>query len=82
MDWVWWRGGTLLSGCMGTFDWAGEVGSHMPRRGEHGCSMGDLMLDRAGVCQKWLPLPLGACSIWAASVENEGSLDWWWGPLA
>lgn len=49
----------LLSGCTGTFDWAGEVGSHMPRRRDHGCSVGNLMLDRAGVCQKWLPFPLG-----------------------
>lgn len=70
VDWVWSSGGTLLGGCMGTFDWAGEVGGHVPRRG-------DLMLARAGACQKWLLLLLQLCRVWAVSVRNEGSLDRW-----
>lgn len=63
VGWVWWRAGTLLGGCMGTFGWAGEVDGHMPKRGDHVCSVGDLMLDRAGACQKCLLLPLELCHV-------------------
>lgn len=64
VDWVCWKGGTLLGGCRDTCAWAGEVGGHVPRRVDHGCSVGIFMLYRAGACQKWLLLPLELCDVW------------------
>lgn len=64
----------------GTFGWAGKVSGHMPGRGNHGCS-------RETSCWTGLELPEmapltpGVCHVWAASIRNEDSLGWWWGPL-
>lgn len=80
MDWGWWRAGTLLGGCRapltGLVRWVATC-----QGGETMTAAGRPHVGQGWSCQKWLLFPLELCHVWAASIRNEDSLVWWWGPL-